>query len=217
MEFDFSCTNCRREIPVANLDEHFLRCFPPIEIKDDARPIRKRQVIIVDDEPIAEQKQAKNSQPIEKKKKNVPEIAECPICYEGMGNKRMCRKTSCGHDFHTKCLSSALQVKRQCPMCRANLTDMKIRIPKNTQPIPVSDRIPEVSHEIEVQRTLQELRQLEFVNLLSQNLRQITQSASRTNAQSASRTNAQSASISSNQSQGRRSWSVFIEQSLFVD
>jgi hypothetical protein len=102
---------------------------------------------------------------------------------------------------------------------------MKIRIPKNTQPIPVSDRIPEVSHEIEVQRTLQELRQLEFVNLLSQNLRQITQSASRTNAQSASRTNAQSASrtntqsasISSNQSQGRRSWSVFIEQSLFVD
>ena len=216
MEFDFSCTNCRREIPVANLDEHFLRCFPPIVIEEDRKPIRKRQVIIIDDEPITEQKEAKNSQPIEvvdtsvtkkrsnkvTEKKDVPEIAECPICYEGMGNKRMCRKTSCGHTFHTKCLGTALQVKKQCPLCRSDLTDMKIRRSKNKQPIQASERIPEVSQQIDAHRVLQELRMREFVTLLSHNLRQFTQSASRTNTQSSS--------ISSNQSQGRGSLSVFI-------
>lgn len=190
MEFDFSCTHCRREIPVANLDEHFLRCFPPIEIEDNSKPIRKRRVVIIDDEPITEQKEAKNSQPIEggakkkvTEKKDVPEIAECPICYEGMGNKRMCRKTSCGHTFHTKCLGTALQVKNQCPMCRADLTDMKIRRPKNRQPelLPAPMRNQEVSQQIQNQarRTLQELRAIMFADMLLDNLQRFNQSVPR--------------------------------------
>lgn len=209
MEFDFSCTHCRREIQVANLDEHFLRCFPPIEIEDDSKPIRKRRIVIVDDEPITNKKEAKNSKPVEKKKvtekKDVPEIAECPICYEGMGNKRMCRKTSCGHTFHTKCLGTALQVKNQCPMCRADLTAMKIRRPKNNlQPelIPAPMRNQEVSEQIQAQRTLQEFRALMFAETLLENLQQANYLPS---------------TRVSRQWNSHRPWSAFIEQSLFVD
>jgi len=90
MEFDFTCANCRCEIPLGNLDEHFIRCFQPIEIDEDRKPIRKREVIIIDDsddEPITEQQKDKNSQgggaaAVKEKKKKDQEVHDCPICYE---------------------------------------------------------------------------------------------------------------------------------------
>ena len=46
------------------------------------------------------------------------EGGDCSICLENDG---LWIKTKCGHTFHQHCLKKATDIKKQCPMCRANV------------------------------------------------------------------------------------------------
>lgn len=53
----------------------------------------------------------------------VPEVAECVICYESIGSKNCCI-TACGHQFCFKCIATSMQYNNACPYCRASLVEM---------------------------------------------------------------------------------------------
>lgn len=49
-----------------------------------------------------------------------PENVLCPICLETCMEGGHLR-TDCGHTFHVDCLSTWLQMKGECPTCRADM------------------------------------------------------------------------------------------------
>ena len=44
----------------------------------------------------------------------------CPICFEELGEKNLCI-TKCGHKFCFDCMFKHLNIKNDCPLCRAKL------------------------------------------------------------------------------------------------
>ena len=50
----------------------------------------------------------------------VEEGEECSICLDVIANKD-CVKTSCGHQYHKKCLSKWKRINKNCPLCRRDL------------------------------------------------------------------------------------------------
>lgn len=47
----------------------------------------------------------------------------CTICWEWVRPHRNCAITACGHTFHLHCLNQAMQMRNQCPVCRANIAN----------------------------------------------------------------------------------------------
>lgn len=48
-------------------------------------------------------------------------ITECCICRESMDGRRK-SKLSCGHGYHRNCIREWMRNKRECPLCRANIS-----------------------------------------------------------------------------------------------
>jgi len=51
---------------------------------------------------------------------------ECCICMGEFDERLEIRRTTCGHNFHSKCLLGWLKVNHTCPLCRADLTNSKV-------------------------------------------------------------------------------------------
>mmetsp|Transcript_23565 Transcript_23565/g.41703 ORF Transcript_23565/g.41703 Transcript_23565/m.41703 type:complete len:310 (-) Transcript_23565:198-1127(-) len=49
------------------------------------------------------------------------EVESCSVCQEPFDNKKIIRRTPCGHLFHDACLVAWYQRKPTCPLCRSNL------------------------------------------------------------------------------------------------
>ena len=45
----------------------------------------------------------------------------CSICLEDIKDKRKCKQTECGHQYHKKCLNKWLTFGNTCPYCRHEL------------------------------------------------------------------------------------------------
>lgn len=53
---------------------------------------------------------------------------ECSICFVNYEEKELIRELpDCKHHFHKRCLDKWLKKKAQCPMCRKNLFEEKVR------------------------------------------------------------------------------------------
>ena len=48
---------------------------------------------------------------------------QCSICYDKLGDTDYC-VTKCGHIFCNSCLFKSIDIKKECPCCRAVLYDM---------------------------------------------------------------------------------------------
>jgi len=56
----------------------------------------------------------------------LPEISDdlmCAICMEIMD---ACCSTSCGHSFCQRCITRAVDMKKECPLCRTNLSHFEV-------------------------------------------------------------------------------------------
>jgi len=74
-----------------------------------------------------------------KELEELEEYIMCSICLEYIRDKRSCRETKCGHQYHRQCLNKWLRVGNTCPYCR---TELK---PKIRAPLPFSiatDAVP---------------------------------------------------------------------------
>ena len=52
---------------------------------------------------------------------------KCPICLEILDVKKNYCSTKCGHYFHMDCLLLAIKTNKNCPICRRELTEFKIK------------------------------------------------------------------------------------------
>jgi|TARA_B110000483_G_scaffold241784_1_gene325712 hypothetical protein len=59
-----------------------------------------------------------------KKKQKIDD--NCPICYEVMGHKNYII-TNCNHKFCFDCLTKSCQNKNECPLCRAEIENLKCK------------------------------------------------------------------------------------------
>lgn len=62
-------------------------------------------------------------------KKNDPLFDQsCFICFENYQEKELVRNLpDCNHSFHKKCIDKWLKRKAQCPVCRNNVLEKKVR------------------------------------------------------------------------------------------
>lgn len=44
-------------------------------------------------------------------------VLYCPICYDELSSDRLPMSTVCGHIFCKICLTKAIRISKQCPMC----------------------------------------------------------------------------------------------------
>mmetsp|Transcript_39185 Transcript_39185/g.73056 ORF Transcript_39185/g.73056 Transcript_39185/m.73056 type:complete len:295 (-) Transcript_39185:37-921(-) len=51
---------------------------------------------------------------------------ECCICMAEFDDRQEIRRTTCGHNFHSKCLLGWLKVNHTCPLCRDDLAHSKV-------------------------------------------------------------------------------------------
>ena len=56
--------------------------------------------------------------PSKPKKSTVHFTTTCSVCLEDFGDGKI-SSTECGHLFHSGCLETALETKKECPNCRA--------------------------------------------------------------------------------------------------
>ncbi len=45
----------------------------------------------------------------------------CPICLVSLSRNDDAAELSCGHRYHTSCISNWMDRSDQCPMCRGNI------------------------------------------------------------------------------------------------
>uniref|UniRef100_A0A915LWG0 RING-type domain-containing protein n=1 Tax=Meloidogyne javanica TaxID=6303 RepID=A0A915LWG0_MELJA len=62
-------------------------------------------------------------------------IGYCSICLENFRTTEMAVLRNCGHSFHRKCISQAIQIKKECPLCRAHNNSVDVISPRFDNPI----------------------------------------------------------------------------------
>jgi hypothetical protein len=58
------------------------------------------------------------------------EQVECCICLDNLQNDKL-STASCGHVFHSKCMSKFIKKDDRCPLCRVVIYNDDIRINRN--------------------------------------------------------------------------------------
>uniref|UniRef100_A0A914L6Z3 RING-type domain-containing protein n=1 Tax=Meloidogyne incognita TaxID=6306 RepID=A0A914L6Z3_MELIC len=58
----------------------------------------------------------------------------CSICLENFRTTEMAVLRNCGHSFHQKCISQAIQIKKECPLCRAHNNSEDVISPRFDNP-----------------------------------------------------------------------------------
>jgi len=68
------------------------------------------------------------------KQYNFTNSPYCPICFEGYKNNDIVSIPKCGHEAHQSCINKHVTLSKPatCPICRANLNDLKQQ-PSNSQ------------------------------------------------------------------------------------
>ena len=61
-----------------------------------------------------------------KEEEELNEYIMCSICLEYIRDKRSCRETKCGHQYHRQCLNKWLRVGNTCPYCRTELKPKRL-------------------------------------------------------------------------------------------
>ncbi|KAF7634338.1 RING-type domain-containing protein [Meloidogyne graminicola] len=62
-------------------------------------------------------------------------IGNCSICLDNFKTIEMAVLRNCGHSFHQKCISRAIKIKKECPLCRTYNKTVDLILPKFDGPV----------------------------------------------------------------------------------